>query len=91
MAHRNICYQDIQLAACGDSEAMQKVLRHFRPYIKDLSVRIRESGNGEMFLLDYDKVDVIESHLMEAITKFDLSRILSGSDDMLKGEWEDSE
>ena len=65
----------VEAAAGGDSEAINRVLRHYELYIVALSTRrfYDDSGNVRYFV-DYDMRRRLETDLIVKILRFDAGR-----------------
>lgn len=69
---------DIELAVHGDSIALEKVVKHFLPIIKDASLVIRDHWGHMSVTVNDEKLQQIAAHLMCAVLKFDYTRYTEG-------------
>lgn len=75
-----IAYETIVAAQKGDADAMQKIIRHYEPYIKHFSQRHYRDDYGNTFtMIDDDIRQQIELKLMyEIAVHFDCSSLPDG-------------
>lgn len=76
MAHKKpLPYAVVEKAVQGDSDALEKVLSHYKPYILSLSKREYTDDYGiKHVFIDEAVCSDLQTFLLEKVLSFDLNR-----------------